>query len=59
VSAQKYDRAVYRAMKSAGHSNREIARLLEVNEASVRRALKGWKPSESTDRRFLVTVTEV
>lgn len=58
MSAQKYDRAVHRAMKEAGHSNREIARILEVNEASVRRALKGYKPAQK-ERQFLVTVSEV
>jgi IS30 family transposase len=49
---------VYTALRNAGMSNREIARQLGVNEASVRRGLKRAS-KQSGERRFLVTVTEV
>lgn len=59
----KFGREVYRALYDAGYSKREIARVLNVNEASVRRGLKGYERrlpgAAAPERRFLVTVTEV
>ncbi len=51
--------AVYSALRNTGMSNREIARQLGVNEASVRRGLKRAAKQSGTERRFLVTVTEL
>lgn len=48
----RYDRAVYQALFESGMSKREIARHLGVNEASVRRGLKGYKRRP----KLLVTV---
>ncbi|MDE2103098.1 MAG: sigma-70 region 4 domain-containing protein [Patescibacteria group bacterium] len=49
---------VYTALRGSGMSNREIARQLGVNEASVRRGLKR-AGKRAGERRFLVTVTEL
>lgn len=49
---RKFSPAVYAAMRDAGMSNREIARELEVNEASVRRGLKKAPPPRQ--RRLFV-----
>lgn len=51
----KYDRAVYRALFDSGMSKREIARHLDVNEASVRRGLKNYKRRPG-EQKFEVTV---
>lgn len=50
----KFDPAVYAALHNAGFSKREIARLLGVNEASVRRGLKHNPP-----RSVRVLLTEL
>lgn len=67
----KFEPAVYSTMKNAGYSNREIARMLGVNEASVRRGLKHVDYQDiyrriyeehsqpQRERRFTVTVTEL
>jgi len=39
----RFEPEVYAALKARRHSNREIARLLDVDEASVRRGLKKHK----------------
>jgi len=44
MSKLKCDPAVCQALRIAGMSNREIARHLKVDEASVRRALKRVGP---------------
>jgi transposase len=49
---------VYGALHEQGLSNRQIAAKLDVNESSVRRGLKAYKPLP-IGRRFLVTVVEV
>jgi transposase len=48
----KYDPALYELYRAWGLSNREIARRLEVDEASVRRGLKSRDDSAAllTDR---------
>jgi transposase len=58
ISSSKFPPAVYGALKRAGMSNREIARHLGVNEASVRRGLRETS-IPSREKKFLVTVTEV
>lgn len=59
----KYDPEVYVALKAQGHSNRTIAALLGVGEASVRRGLKGATvppPARPVSpRRFIVTVEAI
>ena len=52
-----YDRSVYRALYDSGMSKREIARHLGINEASVRRGLKGYE--RRTEQRFEITVRPV
>lgn len=52
----KFDRVVYQALADRGLSNREIARLLGVNESSARRALKGYAPASN---RFELIVRPV
>lgn len=44
MSKPKFSADVYRALRTAGMSNRQIARELDVNEASVRRALRPKVP---------------
>jgi predicted transcriptional regulator len=58
MSQPKFAPAVYRALRDQGFSNRQIAALLDVDEASVRRGLKGTS-SKRSQRRFVVTVEEV
>lgn len=53
----KFDKLVYRALRDAGMSNREIAQHLDVNEASVRRAL--GKQTNIIEHKYLVTVTKL
>lgn len=53
---KRYPAAVYRALAREGYSNREIARMLDVNESTVRRAAGKVAPRTRT---FTVTVTEV
>lgn len=54
----KISPVVYTTLRNAGMSNREIARQLGINEASVRRGLKRAR-NTAGERRFMVTVTEL
>lgn len=56
MSRAKFPPDVYRALKHATHptpSNREIARLLDVDEASVRRGLQGAEGQQRPVRQLL------
>lgn len=57
MSRAKFDADVYAALHEHGMTNRDIAKKLGVDEASVRRGLKHYVP-RLTGRRFLVTVLE-
>lgn len=47
------------ALKDLGHSNRKIATMLGVNEASVRRGLRDYTPSRrSADARLGAAIRE-
>lgn len=59
MTKSKFSQAVYVALRDAGMSNRQIARELDVNEASVRRGLKDAPARKSnTARRVLLYVEE-
>lgn len=55
---RRYSPVVYRAMRDGGLSNRKIAELLDVDEATVRRGLKGWRPRKLTTRELLMELAD-
>ena len=52
---RKFPPRVYVALRDAGYSNREIAGLLDVNEASVRRGLRAVQYEAPSRVRELLT----
>lgn len=52
---RKFPPRVYVALRGAGYSNREIAGLLDVDEASVRRGLKSVGYTAPSRVRELLT----
>lgn len=57
MSKAKFGPEVYAALHRAGMSNRQIAKSLGVNEASVRRGLASVDLTPPP-RKFVVTVVE-
>lgn len=53
MAKPKFEATVYVALKDRGLSNRQIAGLLHVDEASVRRGLRGYKPRGRTHELLL------
>lgn len=54
----KFEPAVYHALKAQGLSNRQIAKQLDVNEASVRRGLRAYAEAMPS-RRYVVSPESV
>jgi transposase len=58
MSKPKVDPTIYQALKAQGKLNRQIADMLDVNEASVRRGLKKPASKPAVIRRVTVFVIE-
>lgn len=55
----KYSPEVYLAMRDGGLSNRRIGELLGVDEATVRRSLKRYKPARRAKRTVRDVLNEL